>query len=237
MAFTGVKINGIDTYEEYGLMLLADVVVGAPELKETRIEVPGRSGTLNLSYAATGRPTYKDRPITFNLFKSVNDTALDMLRSKLRALFHGQEVTLSFPFDKSHFYTGVIQFGEMKGYNSGKIPVSVTAYPYKYENTASGDDWLWDPFCFETDVARSYAALVVNGTAEYTIVGSAMPVSPVFEVSSADGNGLDVSVGGVSFHLPEGRSSVLGLMLDNDEYTFIFTGSGTVSIEFRGGEL
>lgn len=235
--FRGVKINGIDTYEEYGLMLLAGVVIGSPQLKETRKEIPGRSGSLNLSYAVTGRPTYKDRPITFELFKSVDDTALDALRTKVRGLYHGREVTLEFPFDKSHYYTGVIQFGDASGYNSGRIPVSMTAFPYKYENEASTDDWLWDSFNFETDIARQYVSLPVEGTAAYTIIGSIMPISPVFDVTSADGSGLDVSINGVSFHLPEGRSSVLGLMLDDADYIFTFTGTGTVTIEFRGGKL
>lgn len=234
MAHYGVNINGVDTLEQYGLMLLEDIKAGSPEFKETRVDIPGMSGTLNLSYAVTGRPTFGDREISFSLFKRVNDTALDVLRTRLRALWHGREVKLILPFDKSHYYAGVMEIGESSGYNSGKIPVTMTAEPYKYDLAASDEEWLWDPFNFEVDVGRRYKALEVGGEAAYTIIGSPMPVCPSFIVT---GGALIMTINGSSYSLPVGTSTVLGLWLEDGEYSVTFTGTGAVTISFQGGYL
>lgn len=133
---TGVTIDGIDTLTRWGLILLADLVVGAPPVREILVEIPGRSGTINASYAISdGEPVYGNRPITFTLFKSVPDAELNQIRSELMALFHGREKKLQLPTDTGHYFKGIVHIGDISGYNSGKIPVSVTAEPYRYDDT------------------------------------------------------------------------------------------------------
>ena len=63
----GVKINGVDTMEQYGLVLAADMQVEAPTLRENRYSIPGMDGSLNASYALTGGPVFNDIGITFML--------------------------------------------------------------------------------------------------------------------------------------------------------------------------
>ena len=230
----GVKINGIDTLAEYGLALASDYSIEAPTMKETRVDIPGADGSINLSYALTGRPTFNDRNISFSLFRSTHDSDLVRLRSKLMSQFHGREVQLVFPFDGSVYYSGILQIGNITNYNSSVIPVSMTASPYRIERVTSVEDWLWDPFDLNTGIARHYVDLPIETPTEYFIVGSDMPVSPVFDV---DGEGIGLYFHDEFYNLPEGRSSVIGLTLDPGMNSIIFTGEGTVSIEFRGGWL
>lgn len=233
----GVKLNGVDTLKEYGLMLLADVKIGTPKLKETRKSIPGANGDLNLSYAITGRPTYENRPLSFSLFRSANDVTLTAIKSSLMGKYHGREVKIQFPFDRNRYYTGVLSVGETAGYNSGKFSVSAEVYPYKLEINTSSEPWLWDDFNFEADTARDYLDLTVEGKASYTIVGSTMPVMPKFIVRSRDGNGIDIEIEKSRYHLPDGESTLLGFFLEPKDYTFDFYGHGTVTVEFRGGEF
>lgn len=135
----GVLISGegeeINTLSYYGLCILDDLTIGEAKLKENYVDIPGGNGSLNLSYAPQGYATYEDREISFTLFKGVNDANLEIIRSDLANKFHGQEVELTLPNDNDHFWKGVIQFGGISGYNSGKIPVTFRAQPYKANRT------------------------------------------------------------------------------------------------------
>lgn len=127
----GVKINDVDTLETYGLMLLANITISAPALKSTRIDIPWADGSLDYSYF-TGQPAYNDRKIKFTLFAQVADCELEEIRSRIMADFHGQIVTLILPDHPTMYYRGTIEFGDLSGYNSGKIPVTMIAEPWKY---------------------------------------------------------------------------------------------------------
>ena len=124
-----------DSLTEDGLCLLDDLTIGEAKLKENYVDIPGGNGSLNLSYAPQGYPVYEDREISFTLFKGVDDIALEVIRAKLANMFHGHEVHLILPNDLNSYWAGVIQFGAISGYNSGKIPVTFRAQPYKTHNT------------------------------------------------------------------------------------------------------
>ena len=128
----GVIINGINTLDEYGLLLCADLKISEPKLKENRIDIPGGDGSLNMSYAPQGIAVYYDREITFTLFKSMGEEERDELVTTLRNAWHGLEVDLILPNDTRHYWHGVISFGDISDYNAGKIPVKMTAEPYKH---------------------------------------------------------------------------------------------------------
>ena len=133
----GIDIVNFDEQIQYdsltddGLCLLDDLTIGEAKLKENYVNIPGANGSLNLSYAPQGYPVYEDREISFTLFKGVDDIALEAIRAELANMFHGKEVELALPNDPNSFWTGVIQFGAISGYNSGKIPVTFRAQPYK----------------------------------------------------------------------------------------------------------
>ena len=150
MSYTGVTINGTDTLEEWGLILEGDLTIGEAKLKETWVDVPGANGALNLSYVTTdGEPVYEMREISFTLFASglgrsggslthgtpPDEAAVNLIRTQLQGLYHGREVELILPDDPTHFFKGVLSVGAKSKFNSGRIPITVKAYPYRLKNT------------------------------------------------------------------------------------------------------
>ena len=93
------------------------------------------------------------------------------------------------------------------------------------------DDWEWDSFDFETDIIRDYKNIQVPG--ELVVIGDVMPTGCVFEASAA----VTVTYDGKRYQLPKGRSTVPDILIMEGEHTMSFSGSGTVSVEYRGGRF
>ena len=69
------------------------------------------------------------------------------------------------------------------------------------------------------------------------IEGRRKSVIPVFTVVSDDGNGLKVTFNGTTYDLPDGTTRVVNIVTKAGANTLVFTGNGTVSIDYRGGRL
>ena len=106
-----------------------------------------------------------------------------------------------------------------------------------YELTGTAEDWLWDPFNFETGVIREYEDIFIDGTKTVAIIGSAMPVVPVITVQSENSDGMDLVYLGEVYHLTDGANRIVTMTLTEGEYQFTFIGDGYVSVEFREGSL
>lgn len=139
----GVTIDDINTLEEWGLLLLADVTIGAATVKTNYIEIPEADGALDLTAALTGVPVYANREISFTLFAGrrpggapgpANEWELERIKSDLSGYCNGQKRRLWLPDDPGHYFTGRMQIGDKSGYNSGQIPVTMTADPWRYKN-------------------------------------------------------------------------------------------------------
>ena len=65
------------------------------------------------------------------------------------------------------------------------------------------------------------------------IPGRRKKAVPVFECSSE----MVLTYGGVDYTLPAGKSKILDLQLGEGEHFLAFTGTGTVSVDYRGGRL
>lgn len=156
MSYTGVMVKKesdvawTDTLEEWGLILTENLTIGEAKLKETWIDIPGANGALNLSYAMTdGEPVYEMRDISFTLFCSglgrsggalthgtpPDEQAVNLIRTQLQRLYHGREVELILPDDSTRFFKGVLSVGAKERYNSGMIPITMKAYPYRLSVT------------------------------------------------------------------------------------------------------
>ena len=150
---------------------------------------------------------------------------------------HGRKMYVVLDEDSNYYYTGRLKVNSFKSKkNTATIVVDAYLDPYKIMVDATSELWKWDPFNFETDIARDYQDLVVDGSTTYTIVGSRMPVRPKFKASAS---GMTVSIGGNTYsvatsdYLTPNNSPVLR----DKEYSMTFNGSGTVSVKFEIGSL
>lgn len=127
----GVIINGMDTKEEWGLILLDDLTVEAPAPNLNMVTVPGVSGAYDFT-EILGAVTYQNRNISFTLFRRANDFVMREIRDELADLFHGKRVELVLPDDDEHHYSGRMSIGGITGYNTGRIAVTMVADPVVY---------------------------------------------------------------------------------------------------------
>lgn len=209
----GVTIDNIDTLREFGLILCADLKISRPKLKENRVDIPGGDGSLNMSYSPQGYPVYKDRTISFTLFKAMGEAERDQLVSELCNKWNGKEVRLILPNDEDHFWSGTIEFGDISGYNSGKIPVSMTAYPYKKRVRQT--------------------VKIIEGDGTVTLVNERMPVVPSISNSAV----ATLSWEGKSVSLEPGEHALPQLMLQQGNTVITVATSGEVTFTYREGSL
>ena len=212
----GVTINDVETLSEFGLILLDDLKIEEPERKSNIIDVPGADGELDLSNFPQGRPVYKNRRISFTLFKAVGEVELEEIRTELRNAWHGQTVALILPNDPSHYFRGVISIGAASGYNLGRIPVTMSAYPYKLKLN-------------ETVVSKS-----VSGEAVLVLTNERRPVSPKVSTTAE----VTIAWGDSSVSLSAGQNwTVPGFVLEQSRTKITITGNARVTFSYQEGSL
>jgi hypothetical protein len=219
MAYHGMSINGTDLLTTYGLILGADLEIAAPALRSSRVIIPGRDGSLNLSYALTGAPVYDDRVISGSLLKQADDSTLDSTRRTLLSSYHGREVDIVLPVDTTHVFRGVIEFGGVPGFNKGTIKWSMVAEPYRLKLT-------------DTEVTKN----LTTTEQTFTIANEARPVVPTITVSTE----TTVKFGNGTFVLSSGAHVVPDIMLQAGNNTIkakTSSGTGTMKLTYREGVL
>lgn len=229
-----VKINGIDLFERYRAVLAEKHSVQPPETKTFYKEIPGADGAADLSTALTGRVTYNRREITMNFQCEYRNTEWVGVFSEILKEFHGKEGKIIFGDDRSYYYFGRM---EVSGYERmrtfGKFTITMNAEPFKYELLSSLEPWLWGPFSLRNGVIRNYGNIAVNGTKILKITGADNWAIPVFIVA---GN-ISVVFEEKKYMLKSGKSKIYSIVIKPGANLLRFEGTGTVSVEYRGGKL
>ena len=223
------------SYKDFGLFPKSKMTVQPPDVRETYIDIAGKDGELDLTEALTGYPSYENRDGKFE-FTVTNRSTWDYVYSRLMNEIHGRKMYVILDEDSNWYYTGRLKVNSFKSKkNTATIVVDGEFEPYKIAVDAISTRWKWDPFNFETDYARDYADLVVDGTTQYTIIGSRMPVRPQFKASAS---GMTVTINGTSFNLSTTYGTPNNFpQLRDQAYTMTFSGNGTVSVRFEIGSL
>lgn len=234
MIHQSVSINGIDMLSTYGMALANRHCVQPPVPKTIYQDVPGADGSLDLSTAIAGRIIYERRVITLNFGCGYPMDKWPEVFSEILRNFHGREGKLIFDDDPMYYYAGRMTVSEYsRARTLGTFTISVNADPYKYELTASDEDWLWDSFSFEKGVIRDYKELEVNGSLSLNVPGTQRWVIPEITVAAA----MTVSYGGKDYELKQGTNKIYDIVIKEGENMLMFTGTGTVTISYRGGIL
>lgn len=212
----GVTINGTNTLTEYGLCLLSDLKVGAPEKKTNYVDIPGADGSLDMSNYPQGRPVYKNRNISFTLFKADTEANIEATRILLRQIYHGKQVQLILPNDTTRYFTGVMSIGDTSGFPACKIPVSVVAEPYKM------------------NVDETIVVNTVVTSKTVTLTNACKPVVPTITTTAA----ITLAFGGSSVSIEAGSGIVVpSLILEAGNTEVTITGAATVTFNYREGTL
>lgn len=229
---TGVRFGNVHSYDDLGLVI-SSIKITPPKPKAYRISVAAADGDIDITEALTGGDVkYECRTITIEFAMLGDERRIHSKYSQVMNAIHGKEFEeIVFDDDGNYHYIGRVSATALSNEPlKGVITVQCVVDPYKYD---WGDDWLWDPFDFETGVANETSNLDVNGTLEVTYVGQRKKYVPVITVTSA----MTVEFKGKKYSLTAGNNKIFGIKFEEGVNLLTFEGRGTVTIENKGGSL
>lgn len=230
----GITFDDKHTYKDFGLSCVS-VDVGMPPVKKKRIDLKGADGVLDLTNIF-GRTLFNNRKLTFKFdHEEKNYRVWASHLSAVANFLHGRSRKVILDNDPNYYYEGRIT---VKGTKSNKpfslLTVEIDAAPYKRELRDAKDYcWNWDTFSFLDGVIREYYDLIVDGSYVLTMIGSEMPVTPVFLCSSA----MLLEFDGNTYELEAGENKIYEIVIGEGAYNLTFTGNGIVSVSYRGGRI
>ncbi|WP_026524719.1 hypothetical protein [Butyrivibrio sp. MB2005] len=207
----GVKFGGLRSDTDLGLVLYSKKI-SPPKVRTAVVEVPGRDGNLDITEALTGRVMYEDREISF-VFRVPNPKEeWPRVYSKVLNNIHGKKMDIILDDDPDNTYSGRISIDEFAtNRNLAEIAVVCTVSPKKtYKNAVK-------------------KMIAVSGSKSLTLTNSGIPTIPEITADSE----LDVSFGGMSYHLSPGKNKVFDILLPEGDSKLIFSGTGNVTVEFK----
>ena len=159
----------LHTWKDLFLIPASRPIVQPPIEKTMTLDVEGMSGEADLSHGLTGYPVFNDREgnwqfyIDTDRWREANGfwgpvgsfAYRDIMRRLNRMMERPFQTKIIFDDDPLFYYVGRVWVSERPSqqYDHTKITLQYRLYPYKYLLVEDGDDWLWDTFCFETDIA------------------------------------------------------------------------------------
>ena len=210
-----VKFDNIDSYSDWGI-ILRPIERPKPSPKYNYVSIPAKNGDLDLT-EAFGDVFYENLsyPLEFNVIDSMNTWD-----SKLRTItnyLHGQKRKVTFSDDPNYYYIGRITVNELSSDKSvGILSLDCNFEPYKYKHDITS-------ISYEVSEGNTY---------EFT--NGRMKVVPTITLSDA----MTITFNGNSYSLGAGSHKILNIQFVEGINTIgVTTGSGTLSCEYKEGEL
>lgn len=243
--YHSVTIGDKNSFDDWHLVQTERILVSPPSVRTNYADIPGMHGTLDLSEVLTGYPVFGNREGTWE-FYVLNSYDLDdqyygewyNRYSDIMQYLHGRIRQVVLEDDPGYYYQGRLTVADWTSEDTwSHIKIDYKLDPFKYELADSTEDWLWDPFSFESGVIREYGDIAVDGSTSLTFTSSPRGGTPEFYASADD---MSVTIDGTTYNLTkEEWVSFASLVLPSsyDEIEMAFTGTGTVSVRYRGGLL
>lgn len=230
----GTRISGKNTWDDWHLIPSSRPSVALPEPNTNAVDIPFRDGALDISEAVTGYMTYKDRTGSWEFYIANDYHYWVSLKQAITNYLHGKKMYVMLEDDPEYYYEGRLKVDDFRSQKvNSTITISYSLKPYKRAIDSTGEDWMWDPFNFETGYARPATRYSVPGNV--TIMGGRMRITPTIV---ADGDGITVSLNGAEpVLLTNGNNYMTDMILLEGENIFTFAGSGEVEINYREGSL
>ena len=241
--YHSINIGNKNTWDDWHLVPTSRPLVSPPSVRTNIIDIPGSSEIIDLTEFLAGRPTYGNRSgswefIVINSKQLIPNSSYGEWYNRYSTIMdylHGQSFDIILDDDPGYYYTGRLSVND---WNSAKgnslITINYNVDPYKRDIRTANGNWLWDPFNFETGVARAYKNLIVRNTLTITYIVDVADPIPLIQCSA---NGMTVAHGGTTYSLRKGINTMNEMHLAEGNNTLVFTGNGYVSIEVIGGIL
>lgn len=185
------------------------------------VDVPGRiKGSLDLSYALTGEPSYSTRDLLVTLELSEGTRQQRELKiAELVNSLHGRRVDIIIPDRPNHYAIG--QLSVLKLFNN-HAHASV-------EITGICEPWLYS-------ITEAEVVLQAKSTEQTALLANlgAMPMVPVLKVA---GGSISVTYDNATLSMEAGTHKWSHLYLTPGEHLLKYKGTGTLTITYREAVL
>lgn len=176
-----------NTWDDWHLVPSSRPVINPPGLKKKYIDLPGANGHLDYTEALTGYPLFENREGSLEFYVMNGYQEWIELHSKISNFMHGRKMIMILDDDPEWEYQGRFTINNWKSDKDySKITIDYNVMPYKMASLSSYDEWLWNPFCFETDYIPQLKNIRVDGKLNYLIVNEVMPAVPIFKTTLDD---------------------------------------------------
>ncbi|WP_277679220.1 phage tail protein [Gracilibacillus dipsosauri] len=228
----GINFNGKHSYNDFGITI-ADKNIGFPEKEKIKVKVPFSNVEYDFSQLY-GEQTYTPRPLTYTLnvlSKKPTTEKINVIETQLSNWLmnsNGKQKLYDDAIPGYYFLAEVekgLSFDEL--WNSGKLTVEFTAYPFMIAELPEGHD-IWDEFNFDLDVAQP-VEFTVNGTLDVTLFNVGTPsITPEIEASGP----MEILKDGITYYVPTGKSKSDDFKLQTGENHLTITGDGSIKFLF-----
>ena len=212
----GIMLDDKHSFHDLKLWLKSYPKISSPTPKTKFVDVPGADGALNMSKTLTGYMHYNRRTFTAEFTIIAPRAHWPEIHSEILDLLHGREMSISLDDDPEYCYTGLVSVQDPDPDKvTSSITITADVEPYK------------------TRREDTHKTVNVNSSAVLTITGSRMPTVPKIWSSTA----MSMAYGGKTYALASGDNLFPDVIIREGSNTFTFTGSGTVTLEFREGRF
>ena len=215
-----LKIGPISTYGTWGL-LLSDKRITTPEIKTYIIDIPGRSGTLDLT-DIMGGVRYNDREAEFILTPIEGNYSQRMEKYKeVVKFFHGKSVYVEEPDRPGESLLGCWQVSE-----PNKIAGDLFNFKIYCKQVY--------PFYLTNEVELVERRISGTGTVEINYTGK-NDATPTVKFT---GNGtISIEGSDVNYNLTRNGMRYSGIVLTPGRNVFTVTGNGTITFLYQNQAL
>lgn len=238
-----VTFGNKNSWTDWHLIPLSKTVIPPPAVKTKQADMPGCHGTFDLTTVLTGYPLFNNRTGSIGFILAPGFDDWNATKTTVMEYLHGQRMNLYLDDDPGYYYNGVFFVNDLKSdARTNSLTISYDLYPFKKEMVASNEDWLWDPFNFETGIIREWSEITVSGSKVLTISDCPEPVT-VKITSNANMTlthafyAYDGTAKSKSYTIMSGQTNAPGPTLKPGVNTLTFTGNGKIGINYRGGRL
>ena len=228
----GVTFGTKHSYKDFGLILTSKTV-NLPDLKTETQDVPGMDGELDLTDAITDDVKFKNRKLSFTFTVIDPVKQFFIVLSEVTNFLHGKRLRVVMDDDKNFYYEGRCKVNQFKtDKRTATIIIDCDVQPFKVEINSAGEPWIWDTFSF-VDGIIYVNEVNVSESATINLINRRKIVSPTFTCTSA----MTVSFNSSTYSIPKGTTTVLDIRLQEGDNYVTFRGTGTVTIQYKGGSL
>ena len=210
----GITFGQYHSFRDFKL-LLASKEIGAPAVKENKLDIEGADGSLDLT-DFFGEPKYEDVQHKFEFSTIVPHGEFPSLFSTVKNAIHGKKMRVILDDDPLFYWMGrchVSGFTNEK--NIGQVQVECDCEPYKLK------------------IDKTVVTRAVNGTQAINLTNGRKRAVPTITTTAA----MTIEYESGSWSIGAGSYTIPELELTHGENHVTVTGVGNITFTWQEGDL